>query len=143
MPDRRYRHRGYQDSQRTTGSGSGPSSDRPARLEGAPRGRGSETNREEVFRCKGCGERANAEVTVSSTCTKCGRALHACSQCRHFDTLARNQCRREIPALVPAKNAGNDCTLYEPAMSLDLKGRTAIDTPDSARSAFDKLFGKK
>ena len=145
MPDRKYRHRGYQEGAgRTGGSGSGPLDDRPQRLEGAPKGRGAERDRAEVFRCKSCGERNDAEaVAPSATCAKCGAALHACNQCRHFDGGARFQCRKPIPALIPKKSAANECTYYEPAITLDLKGKTALGTPDQARSAFDKLFGKK
>ncbi len=143
MPDRKYRQRGYQDSQSKGSGGSdrGPSV-RPERPEG-PRGRGVGAHRDEVFRCKRCGERADADVKPESKCRKCGSDLHACVQCRHFDTLARFQCRQQIPAAIVAKSNANDCALYEPAISMDLKGSTSVDTPDQARSAFDKLFGKK
>jgi hypothetical protein len=63
MSDRKYRSKGYQDGARTGGTGTsgggggGFSFDRPARLEGAPRGRGADPHRDEVFRCKACGER--------------------------------------------------------------------------------------
>lgn len=141
MNDRKYGHRGYQESSRT--GGGGRPSDAPPRFEGAPKGRGAERNRDEVFRCKACGEKNDVEVARAATCKKCGAALHACSQCRHFDSSAPNQCRKPVAAAIPSKNAANDCALFEPAVSLDLKGRTAIDTPDQARAAFDKLFGKK
>ena len=147
MSDRKYRSKGYQDGARTGGSGGpgggGFSPDRPARLEGAPRGRGADRNRDEVFRCKICGEKNDAEVTTSSACKKCGAALHACNQCRHFDGAARWQCRADIPAPIPAKSKANACALYAPVVSLDLTGSKAADTPDGARSAFDKLFGKR
>ncbi len=69
--------------------------------------------------------------------------LHACNQCRHFDGAARWQCRQPIPAPVPAKSKANDCTFFASAVTLDLTGSKAAETPDQARSAFDKLFGKK
>ncbi|KAA0254023.1 MAG: hypothetical protein EDX89_11910 [Acidobacteria bacterium] len=146
MNDRKYRQKGYQDGARgsSESGGSGrPFDAPPTRMEGAPRGRGAERNRDEVFRCKRCGEKGPFEIAADSTCGKCGSALHACVQCRHFDTLARFQCRQPIPAPLAAKSSRNDCTFYEPTIQLDLKGRTAVDTPDAARSAFDKLFGKK
>jgi hypothetical protein len=149
MSDRKYRSKGYQDGARTGGTGAsgggggGFSSDRPARLDGAPRGRGADRNREEVFRCTACGERNDPEVTAAAVCRKCGVALHACSQCRHFDGAARWQCRAEIPAPIAAKSKTNACASYEPAVSLDLTGAKAAETPDQARSAFDKLFGKR
>jgi hypothetical protein len=148
MGDRKYGHKGYQDGARTGGTsggtgGSGFSSDRPARLEGAPRGRGAERNRADVFRCKVCGEKNDAEVTSAAVCRKCGSALHACSQCRSFDGAARWQCRQPIPAPIAAKSTANDCAFYAPVVSLDLTGAKAAETPDQARSAFDKLFGKR
>lgn len=142
--DRKYRQHGYQDSARTGGSGRGGGfDDRPQALPGAPKGRGAERNRDEVFRCKSCGERAGLEFAADAACRKCGAALHACVQCRHFDTLASNQCRKPIPAPIAAKSKANSCALFEPAISLDLKGKTAVETPDQARTAFDKLFTKK
>ena len=143
MPDRKYRHRGYQDSQSKGSGGDVRPSARPERPEG-PRGRGVGAHRDEVFRCKTCGERFDgSDLKPESACRKCGAALHACVQCRHFDTLARFQCRQQIPVAIAAKTSANDCSLYESAVTMDLKGRTSVDTPDQARSAFDKLFGKK
>jgi len=143
MSDRKYRQQGYQDGARTGGDRGGFAPDRPARLEGAPKGRGAERNRDEVFRCKVCGEKNDAEVAPAAVCRKCGAALHACNQCRFFDGAARWQCRAAIPAPIPAKSKANACTFYAPVVSLDLTGSKAADTPDQARSAFDKLFGKR
>ena len=148
MPDRKYRHKGYQDSggASRSGGGSGGAGGFPGRLEGGPRGRGSETNRAEVFRCKGCGEKADPGFGPEAVCKKCGAALHACSQCRNFDTSAPAQCRQPIPAPLPSKSARNDCQLFEPILVADLTGTKAggsTGTPDRARSAFDKLFDKK
>ncbi len=149
MSDRKYRSKGYQDNARTGGSGAGSGGgggftfDRPARLEGAPRGRGADRDRAEVFRCKACGEKNDVEVAMESACRKCGTALHACSQCRHFDGAARWQCRQPIPSPLAAKSRANDCSFYAPVVSLDLTGAKAAETPDQARSAFDNLFGKR
>ena len=142
MPDRKYRQKGYQDSARASRPDAS-SGGVAGRLEGAPRGRGSETNRAEVFRCKGCGEKADPEFSAGALCRRCGAALHACAQCRHFDTGAPRQCRKPVPVLVPSKTAQNDCSLFEPTLVADLTGSKAGGTPDQARSAFDKLFGKK
>lgn len=144
--DRKYRQSGYQDgAARAPGGGGSGGDDRPARLEGAPKGRGADRHRDEVFRCKSCGERGDVDVPPGATCKKCGAALHACVQCRHFDTAAHYQCRKEIPAPVPSKTRANDCAFYEATISMDLKGRSSVGaaTPDHARSAFDRLFGKK
>lgn len=142
--DRKYRQRGYQDNApRTPRGGGGPFDDRPARLEGAPRGRSAGRPSEEVFRCRACNEKNDPEVALAALCVKCHAPLHACAQCRHFDGGAPLQCRQPIPVAIPAKSRANECTFYEPAVTLDLTGRKATDTPDQARSAFDALFGKK
>ncbi len=140
--DRKYRQKGYQDSAPHEGRGGGRA-EVPKRLEGAPKGRGAERNRAEVFRCKLCGERNDPDVAATSLCRKCRAPLHACNQCRHFDGGARWQCRQEIPAPVVSKSAANDCAFYAPAVTLDLTGAKAAETPDTARAAFDRLFGKK
>ena len=88
-------------------------------------------------------QKNDPEVALAALCVKCGAALHACAQCRHFDGGAPFQCRQPVPAPIAAKSRANECTFYEPAVTLDLTGRKATDTPDQARSAFDALFGKK
>ena len=145
--DRKYRHRGYMDSggsepRGRSGSGSGP---RPPRDEsGAPRGRGIDLNKAVVFPCRACGEKRRDldEIGNDSSCAKCGAPLHACRQCTYFDTAARFQCTQPIPVRIPSKTAANTCTFYSPARSFDLTGARATETPDDARSAFDKLFKK-
>lgn len=145
--ERKYGHKGYQDSARRSGSGGGRPGEgifdeRPARLEGAPKGRGADRNREDVFRCK-CGERAEPDFAPDAVCARCQSALHACAQCAHFDSASRFQCRKPIERAILSKTARNDCALFSPKIALDLRGRSAVDTPDQARNAFDALFGKK
>lgn len=100
-----------------------------------------------VFRCKHCGEKVLDvdldSIGVAATCRKCGAALHSCSQCAHFDTSARFECTQPIPARIPSKKAANDCTFFSPAKTFDLTGSRGAPTPDDARAAFDRLFGKK
>jgi len=142
MPDRKYRQKGYQDSAphaRRDGAPDGA----PKRLEGAPKGRGAERHRDEVFRCKVCGEKNDPEVAAAALCRKCSAPLHACNQCRFFDGAARWQCRQEIPAPVAAKSKANECGFYAPVVTLDLTGAKSSETPDQARAAFDRLFGKR
>jgi hypothetical protein len=143
MTEQKYRQRGYKDAERTaTRTGSGPSG--PPRGERiGPKGRGADRNRAEVFRCKTCSEKNDPEVGTASVCKKCGAALHACAQCRFFDGAAQWQCLQEIPAPIPAKSKANACTFFAPAVTLDLTGAKAADSPDQARSAFDRLFGKR
>jgi hypothetical protein len=141
--DRKYRHRGYMDSQRSDSPPrrSGP---RPERDSEAPRGRGIDQNKAVVFACRNCGEkRRDADPIVSdSRCTRCGADLHACRQCAHFDTAARFECSEPIPERIASKTRANACSFYSPARSFDLAGSRAVETPDDARSAFDRLFKK-
>ncbi len=143
--DRKYRHRGYQDSG-SEPSGQRPGGPRPPRNDdGGPRGRGIDQDKAVVFRCKHCGERVIDldSIGFEATCRKCGKALHACSQCTFFDTSARFECAQPIPERIPSKIAGNTCTFYAPAKTFDLTGSRAVATPDDARSAWDALFNKK
>jgi hypothetical protein len=140
--DRKYRHRGYMDTERDS-PGRRPSGPRPPRGEG-PRGRGADTDKAIVFVCRACGEkRRDLEgIRSDSTCVRCGADLHACRQCAFFDTSARFECAKPIPARIPDKNLRNTCTFYAPAQSFDLAGTKSLNTPEDARAAFDRLFKK-
>ncbi|MEO8348347.1 MAG: hypothetical protein ABI610_05500 [Acidobacteriota bacterium] len=142
MNDRKYRHRGYQESSEEPRS-RGPRPEGSGRTEGAPRGRGADTDKAVVFACKACGEKRRdlEEFRFDSTCG-CGADLHACSQCAHFDTSARFECSQPIPVRILSKKKRNECVLYSPALSIDLTGTKATSTPDDARAAFERLFRK-
>ena len=142
--ERKYRHRGYQDSGSGSDSGPRPRGPRPPPKEG-PRGRGVDQDKAVVFRCKHCGEKALDvdSIGVASACRKCGGALHACSQCGNFDTSARFECSQPITERIASKQAANTCVYYTPAKSFDLTGSRGVGaTPDDARAAFDNLFKK-
>ena len=140
--DRKYRHRGYMDSGREE-SGRRPSGPRPPRPEG-PRGRGVDLDKAVVFTCRACGNKRRdfEELRTDSTCEKCGANLHSCRQCAHFDTSARFECTQPIPVRIVDKNARNACRFYAPVKSFDLDGTRALDSPEDARAAFDRLFKK-
>jgi hypothetical protein len=138
MSDRRYRQTGYQDDDRPKQRG--PQGPPPPRKEG-PRGRGLGAPKNEVFRCRDCGtERPIAAVIVAdSTCTNCGRPLHNCVNCLHFDTSARNECRKPIPARLPSKTKANTCELFAQKIAVESDGGKS-DSPKDPRAAFDALF---
>ena len=145
MNDRKYRHRGYQESSSEERRPRGPRQDALGRSEGAPRGRGIDTDKAVVFACKACGEKQRdlEDIRIDSTCPKCGADLHSCAQCLSFDTSARFECIQPIPERIPNKKLRNSCPLYSPAKSFDLTGtRATTATPDDARAAFDRLFKK-
>ncbi len=145
MSDRKYRHRGYQDSDREER----PRSPRPEgtpqapRLDGAPRGRTAGGPKELVFRCAVCGHKAQllGEVAADALCEGCGKPLHTCTNCTFFDTGARFECRKPIPQRVESKTKANSCELFQPKAMRDLQAR-GPSSPQDARSAFDALFKK-
>lgn len=144
--DRKYRHRGYMESNeerpRTprdrddSGPGSSP---------GAPRGRSAGIDKQLAISCKKCGHKISVleEIGTGDVCPKCGGDLHACVQCKHFDTSSRWECsrNREIPGRIAAKDRRNDCAVFSPALSFDMTGSKSPAIGD-ARQAFDNLFKK-
>ena len=151
MSDRKYKHKGYQDSGYSSNTGGSrpqmPRPDsRPERMEGGPRGRTAGGFGPEAFKCNACGQLRHSlgELTHDEGCGKCGADLHTCGNCRFFDTTTTWECRENIPARVAGKHARNECTFFSPKIVRDLtadKGK-APSTPDDARKAFDALFKK-
>ena len=93
-----------------------------------------------VFQCSRCGQEltVGTEMTFDTKCGGCGDDLHTCTNCTHFDTSARFECRQEIEAPISKKAVRNECELFEP------KTVQIFDTdkpaPDDTRAAFDSLF---
>jgi len=146
MSDRKYRHRGYQDTDR-------PAEPRPEqrseqqtpreRPEG-PRGRGLGAPTETVFRCRVCGNKVqfSGVMPFEMTCEGCSNDLHTCSNCLHFDPSRPNECRKPVLQRVVSKTKRNACQLFTPnavqEFASDLRAATT-----SPRAAFDSLFKKK
>ena len=151
MSDRKYKHKGYQDSGYSSNTGGSrqqtPRPDpRPERMEGGPRGRTAGGFGPEAFKCNACGQLRHGlgELTHEEGCSKCGADLHTCGNCRFFDTTTTWECRENIPARVAGKHARNTCAFFSPKIVRDLtadKGKIP-STPDDARKAFDALFKK-
>ncbi|HEY0140892.1 MAG TPA: hypothetical protein VGF48_08350 [Thermoanaerobaculia bacterium] len=155
MSDRKYKHRGYQDSggygsqsgSSQTSRPQGPRPDPPKqRLEGAPRGRTAGGFGPEAFKCNACGNVRHSidPVQPFDACGGCGADLHTCGNCRFFDTTTLWECRENIPARVVGKHAKNECTFFTPKIVRDLSAdkMRQPQTPDDARKAFDALFKK-
>lgn len=108
--------------------------------------RAMERSAAEVIRCQNCGHQQRAEVAFigpRSTCDKCGTFLHSCRHCQFFETSARFQCKKPVPAALADKWAANDCTVFEPRLVLDATGRRAEGkTVSTAKNAFEALFKK-
>jgi hypothetical protein len=140
MSDRKYKQRGYMDSDRdsrATKSQANPLA-KPQDREG-PR-----TIRMMAFgessKCAACGEKAPPNISVESSCAKCNADLHSCRQCTHFDPGARLECNKPIPARIVNKHARNQCELF--AARIIVERETSSGPPTDARDAFAKLFKK-
>lgn len=146
MSDRKYRLRGYQDSDRDRQPKPAPA--RPAPEPGAPAGarRISQDGPRninmpgfrEVVRCAQCGAVIETDVGLETRCPRCATALHACAQCASFDPGARFECMEPVTARISPKNAGNACPLYGPRTTVERE--TTTPRVDDARKAFDDLF---
>lgn len=136
MSDRKYRQRGYQDSDRPEREKSKPTAPPGPREERIGPRTPNMPGFREVIRCAQCG---NQVMQVSEIrCKRCGVDLHACSQCQHFDTGARFECTEAIPARISPKDAHNQCGLF--AFRVTVERETGSAAPSDARKAFDDLF---
>ncbi len=138
MGDRKYSQRGYQDS----GGSREPREKRPQGPK--PESFGPRTpnlmGKREVVRCASCATILPPGLDPNGKCLKCGFELHSCKMCTFFDTSARFECSRPIPARIPRKDAHNDCQLY--LIRSTVERETSSSRPLDARAAFENLFKK-
>ena len=94
-----------------------------------------------AFKCADCGRKIEVlgDVELDAACPGCERPLHTCTNCAHFDTSARFECRKPIPARIESKTKPNRCELFSPKAIRDLSSR-GPSTPKEGRQAFDDLF---
>jgi len=145
MSDRKYRHRGYQDNEREEDRKARrpPAEGARPRVEGAPRGRGVGLPTAVTFKCAVCGSELKtlSRIEPDRNCPHCGKPLHSCTNCAHFNPGARFECSKPVPERIASKAAANQCDLYSPKTVRDLRSAKASG-PGDARSAFDALFKK-
>src|SRR6476619_3372118 len=123
--DRKYRQRGYNDSDRPRSeNGSFNREDRP-RPQGPrppiditgprlPRMVQAVT----ASRCYNCSTLLGAGTDFKGQCPKCGTALHCCKQCAHFEPSTRFQCLKPIVVRISVKDQAIECTLFEPRVTV-------------------------
>lgn len=157
--DRKYRHRGYQDSDRDSASQRQgrpyqPRPKLPVDVTGPKLPRLVQTVA--ASRCFNCTVTLPPDTDFKGACPKCGAALHCCKQCVHFDSSARFQCLRPIPARIAVKDQANSCELFSPRVTVardvlpsvsvarggDADIIAAPRNANDARAAFDSLFKK-
>jgi predicted RNA-binding Zn-ribbon protein involved in translation (DUF1610 family) len=141
MSDRKYRQRGYMDSDRERPS----QSKQPQQSKQRPRQGSSEGPRSPKMmafgtkvKCANCG--ATVETSVNLPCPKCNAALHSCRNAHSsIQALASNVRSPSRPRIVN-KQAQNTCELFEARTVVERE--TSSSGPMDARKAFDKLFKK-
>ena len=143
MSDRKYRQRGYMDSDREP--------QRPKPQSGPRQGAQPHRDREgprspkmmafaEATKCAACAAKASPNITFESTCPKCNSDLHTCRQCAYFDPGARFECRKPITARIVNKHGRNKCELFEARTVVERE--TSSGAPKDAKQAFANLFKK-
>ena len=167
--DRKYRQRGYRDSDR---EGSGAYRAQASGIERLkPQGpklpldiTGPKLPRlvhsVAASRCYNCASTLPPGMNFRDNCPKCHTALHCCKQCAHFEPSTRFQCMKPIPVRIAAKDQMNECPLFSgrvtvardsqaapamtrPAFGMDAaKPMGAPRNATDARAAFDSLFKK-
>jgi hypothetical protein len=156
--ERKYRQRGYMDSNRPDHRPERNGDERP-RPQG-PRPPIDVTGPRlprlvqavTAARCFNCSTQLPNGTAFSGKCPKCGAELHCCKQCAHFEPSTRFQCLKPIPIRIAVKDKANDCTLFEPRVTVARDASPAAPPPpangqaprnsNDARSAFDALFKK-
>ena len=142
MSDRKYRHRGYMDSDRESERPKPQTGPRPRTPPGEHEGPRSPKMMAfgETIKCAACGAKVPSNITSDSSCTNCRAELHTCRQCNFFDPAARFECSKTVPKRIVNKNARNTCELFAPRAVVERQ--TTSGAPADARQAFAKLFKK-
>jgi len=156
--DRKYRQHGYMDSDRDSKGGyregPRPQGPRPPIDVTGPR-LPRLVQHVAAARCYNCATALPPGTAFSGTCPKCNAELHCCKQCAHFEPSTRFQCLKPIPVRIALKDKANECSLFEPRVTVAREGTAnasmappvdvgppAPRNSDEARNAFDKLFKK-
>jgi hypothetical protein len=155
--DRKYRQRGYQDSDRASYRPDRPKVNGP-KLPVDVTGPKLPRLVQNVVasRCFNCAVTLPPDTDFRGNCPKCGASLHCCKQCVHFDSSTRFQCLKPIPVRIAVKDQANTCELFSPRVTVarDVLPSGGIQRPsesaviaaprnaNDARAAFDSLFKK-
>jgi hypothetical protein len=161
--DRKYRQRGYMDSN-GNGNGHGP---RDRQYQDRPKPSGPRPpidvtgprlprllQNVVAARCFNCSTALSPDADWKGKCPKCGAALHCCKQCAHFEPSTRFQCLKPVPVRIAVKDQANECEFFKPRVTVARDAAPASNqpavvptqqpprTPNDARAAFDNLFKK-
>ena len=159
--DRKYKQRGYMDTDRDRNNG------RP-REEQRPRQQGPRPPIDVTgprlprmvqslvaSRCYNCTTPLPNDTEFRGNCPKCNVPLHCCKQCTHFEPSTRFQCLKPILVRIAMKDQANECEWFSPRVTVARDaspsasaspspppGANVQRRPSDARAAFDNLFKK-
>lgn len=158
--DRKYRQRGYMDSERDSNGSRGerprPQGPKPPIDITGPR-LPRLVQAVTASRCFSCATTLPSDGDFRGTCPKCGAALHCCKQCAHFEPSTRFQCLKPVPVRIAIKDQANECDLFKPRVTVAREVTNSQPAPtangfgskvqeprnsNDARTAFDNLFKK-
>ena len=90
--------------------------------------------------CYFCGQSFTGDkVYRSTTCSKCGKDLHSCLNCRFYEKGSQWDCRESISEGVSDKERANFCDYFEYADKAASSG--ADKKAQDAKAQLAKLFG--
>jgi len=79
-----------------------------------------------------------AAVPREAECPKCGRDLHACRNCRHYDPGVNNKCREPNAEWVTDRERANFCEFFQ--LTEAPLGGGGQDRSIEARKKLEDLF---
>lgn len=159
--DRKYRQRGYMDTDREHSGSFRSERPRPQSPKLPLDVTGPKLPRlvQNVVasRCFNCATTLPQGTDFRGECPKCHAALHCCKQCAHFEPSTRFQCLKPVAVRIPVKDQANECELFSARVTVARdalppppaiaktegnKLASAPRTQNDARAAFDSLFKK-
>ncbi|MGV6825824.1 MAG: hypothetical protein ACWA5Q_02500 [bacterium] len=85
--------------------------------------------------CWNCGhELTGTDYYRDNHCPGCGKAVHACNNCRYNDPSASSGCREPVADPVSDKTRANFCGYFEPG---SISGSNTEDKEDLLKAAED------
>jgi hypothetical protein len=98
--------------------------------------------------CQNCGAgyaySPGGVVGRTATCESCGRDLHACVNCAHYDPKAYNECHEPNAERVDDRKSSNFCDYFKvvPAKPAQPGAARAATREQAARDKLNSLFKK-
>jgi hypothetical protein len=77
-------------------------------------------------------------IGFRESCSLCGRDIHVCRNCQHYDENAHHECRESSAEWVRDKERANRCEYFSASGQDSARGSSATDT----RAALEALFKK-